>query len=181
MWSVVSQILSYENGIVAFMVELKPTDGTFLLGPLVIFISVFFMREVKTTDAIVFMQTIQANMAAIIVLALGVILLSIGIAEHSPNIRGGFFMLLESTGLFSAILGFFFYGVSMVRGLVDAVYTITISPLYFWAGLIIWAMGVFSITYAGISSRKKEEGIVFLSALLTLVLACFFVWEIFLK
>ena len=163
------------------MVELKPTDGAFLLGPIVIFISFFFMKGVRTSDIIVFMQTIQTNIAAVIVLALGVILLSIGIAEHSPNIRGGFFMLFESTGLFSAILGFFFYGVSMVRELADGVYTITISPLYFWVGLIIWATGVFFITYAGVSSRKKEEGIVFLSALLTLVLACFFVWEIFLK
>jgi len=180
MWSVRSQILSYTSRIEAFMVELKPTDGAFLLGPLVIFISVFFMKGIETTDIIVFMQTIQTNIAAIIVLALGVILLSIGIAEHSPNIRGGFFMVLEGTGLFSAILGFFFYGVSMVR-VADGVYTLTFSPLHFWVGLIIWAIGVFSITYAGISSRKKEEGIVFLNALLTLVLACFFVWEIFLK
>ena len=90
-------------------------------------------------------------------------------------------MLFESTGLFSAILGFFFSGVSMVRELADGVYTITISPLHFWVGLVVWTMGVFLITYAGISSRKKEEGIVFLNALLTLVLACFFVWEIFLK
>jgi len=163
------------------MVELKPTDGAFLLGPLVIFISFFFMRGVETTDIIVFMQTIQTNIAAVIVLALGVMLLSIGIAEHSPPIRGGFFMLLEGTGLFSAILGFFFYGVSMVRALAHEVYTVTISPLYFWVGLVIWAIGLFLITYAGISSRKKEEGIVFLSALLTLVLACFFVWEIFLR
>ena len=162
------------------MVELKPTDGAFLLGPLVIFISVFFMKGVETTDITVFMQTIQTNIAAIVVLALGVILLSIGIAEHSPNVRGGFFMLLEGIGLFSAILGFFFYGVSMVR-VTDGVYTITISPLHFWVGLVIWAIGVFLITYAGVSSRKKEEGIVFLNALLTLVLACFFVWEFFLK
>jgi len=163
------------------MVELKPTDGAFLLGPLVIFVSFFFMKDVETTDIIVFMQTIQTNVAAVIVLALGVILLAIGIAEHSPNIRGGFFMILEGTGLFSAILGFFFYGISMVRRVTDGVYTITISPLHFWVGLVVWAMGVFLITYAGISSRKKEEGIVFLNALLTLVLACFFVWEIFLK
>jgi len=162
------------------MVELKPTDGAFLLGPLVIFISVFFMKGVETIDIIVFMQTIQTNIAAIIVLALGVILLSIGIAEHSPTVRGGFFMLLEGTGLFSAILGFFFYGVSMIR-VTNGVYTLAISPLHFWVGLIIWAMGVFLITYAGISSRKKEEGIVFLSALLTLALACFFVWETLLK
>jgi len=164
-----------------FMVELKPTDGTFLLGPLVIFISVFFMIEVQTTDIIVFMQMIQTNITAVTVLALGVILLSIGIAEHSPNVRGGVFMLLEGTGLFSAILGFFFYGVSMVRESVGGVYTITFSPLHFWVGLIIWTIGIFLITYAGISSRKKEEGLVFLNALLTLVLACFFVWEIFLK
>ena len=163
------------------MVELKPTDGTFLLGPLVIFISVFFMIEVQTTDIIVFMQMIQTNITAVTVLALGVILLSIGIAEHSPNVRGGVFMLLEGTGLFSAILGFFFYGVSMVRESVGGVYTITFSPLHFWVGLIIWTIGIFLITYAGISSRKKEEGLVFLNALLTLILACFFVWEIFLK
>ena len=163
------------------MVELKPTDGAFLLGPLVIFISFFFMKGVETTDIIVFMQTIQTNIAAIIVLALGVILLSIGIAEHSPNIRGGFFMLLEGNGLFSAILGFFFYGASMIREMANGVYTLTFYPPYFWVGLIIWTMGVFLITYAGICSRKKEEGIVFLNALLTLVLACFFVWEIFLK
>ena len=163
------------------MVELKPTDGAFLLGPLVIFISIFFMKEVETTDITVFMQVIQTNIAAIVVLALGVILLSIGIAEHSPSVRGGFFMLLEGIGLFSAILGFFFYGVSLERELADGVYTIIISPLHFWVGLIIWTIGVFLITYAGISSRKKEEGIVFLNALLTLVLACFFVWEFFLK
>lgn len=180
MWSVGSQILSGKSRIETFMVELKPTDGAFLLGPLVIFISVFFMKGVETTDITVFMQTIQTNIAAIVVLALGVILLSIGIAEHSPNVRGGFFMLLEGIGLFSAILGFFFYGVSMVR-VTDGVYTITISPLHFWVGLVIWAIGVFLITYAGVSSRKKEEGIVFLNALLTLVLACFFVWEFFLK
>ena len=163
------------------MVELKPTDGTFLLGPLVIFISVFFMIEVQTTDIIVFMQMIQTNITAVTVLALGVILLAIGIAEHSPNVRGGVFMLLEGIGLFSAILGFFFYGMSMVREFVGGVYTITFSPLHFWVGLLIWAIGIFLITYAGISSRKKEEGIVFLNAFLTLVLACFFVWEIFLK
>ncbi len=163
------------------MVELKPTDGAFLLGPIVIFISFFFMKGIETTDIMVFMQTIQTNIAAIIVLALGVMLLSIGIAEHSPNIRGGFFMLLEGNGLFSAILGFFFYGASMVREVANEVYTLTFYPPYFWVGLIIWTTGVFLLTYAGICSRKKEEGIVFLNALLTLVLACFFVWEIFLK
>jgi len=163
------------------MAELKPTDGAFLLGPLIIFISFFFMKGIETTDIMFFMQTIQTNIAAIIVLALGIILLSIGIAEHSPNIRGGSFMLLEGIGLFSAILGFFFYGVSMVRELAGELYTLTFSPLHFWVGLIIWAIGVFLITYAGVSSRKKEEGIIFLNALLTLILACFFVWEFFLK
>jgi len=163
------------------MAELKPTDGTFLLGPLVVLISVFFMRGVETTDVTAFVQTIQTNIAALIVLALGVTLLSIGFAEHSPDIRGGLFIVLEGTGLFSAILGFFFYGVSMIREFANGFYTVTISPLHFWVGLAIWSIGVFLIAYAGVGSRKKEEGIVFLNVLLTLILACFFVWEIFLK
>jgi len=162
------------------MAELKPTDGAFFLGPLVIFVSLFFMGPIATSDLTALLQTIQTNMAAMIVSALGVILIATGVAGHSPEIDSKTFMTLESIGLFSAIIGFFFYGSAMTRQTVGAVYYLTISPLEFWVGLTIWTIGIFLITYAGISARRKEEGIVFLNAWLTLILACFFIWEVFL-
>lgn len=167
------------------MAELKPTDGAFFLGPVVIFISIFFMTSAttQTTELSILMQFIQTNIAAMIVSALGVILIAIGVAGHSPDISSGTFMVLEGIGLFSAIVGFFFYGSAMIRetlGTVPPVYKLTINPLQFWIGLAIWSIGIFATTYAGISARRKEEGIVFLNAWLTLILACFFIWEIFL-
>jgi hypothetical protein len=89
-------------------------------------------------------------------------------------------MTLEGIGLFSAIIGFFFYGSAMQRSTVDSTYYLTISPLQFFIGLTIWIIGIFLIAYAGISARRKEETIVFLNAWLTLILACFFIWEVFL-
>lgn len=170
--------------IEACMAELKPTDGAFFLGPVVIFISIFFMTEIRTTDVAALTQAIQTNIAAMIVSALGVVLVAIGVSGHSPEISSRAFMTLESIGLFSAIIGFFFYGSAMTRETIretaGTMYRLSISPLEFWVGLTIWLIGIFSITYAGISSRRKEEGIVFLNAWLTLILACFFIWEVFL-
>jgi len=165
------------------MAELKPTDGAFFLGPVVIFISLFFMSEIATPDLAVLLQTIQTNIAAMVVSALGVILIAIGVAGHSPEISSRTFMTLESIGLFSAIVGFFFYGSAMARktvGTMPVTYLLNISPMQFFVGLTIWAIGIFLITYAGISARRREEGIVFLNAWLTLFLACFFIWEVFL-
>jgi len=166
------------------MPELKPTDGAFFLGPVVIFISLFFMADITTVDLAALIQTIQTNVAAMVVSALGVILIAIGVAGHSPEIDSRTFMTLESIGLFSAIIGFFFYGSAMTRTVtqeaVGTMYHLTISPLQFWVGLTIWTVGIFLITYAGICARRKEEGIVFLNAWLTLTLACFFIWEVFL-
>jgi len=130
------------------------------------------------------MQTIQTNIAAIVVSALGVVLIAIGVSGHSPEINSRTFMTLEGIGLFSAIIGFFFYGYGMIRETIyeatGTMYKLTISPLHFWGGLALWAVGIFLVAYAGISARRKEEGIVFLNAWLTLILACFFIWEIFL-
>jgi len=166
------------------MAELKPTDGAFFLGPVVIFISIFFMMEITTFDLAALMQTIQTNIAAIVVSALGVVLIAIGVSGHSPEINSRTFMTLEGIGLFSAIIGFFFYGYGMIRETIyeatGTMYKLTISPLHFWGGLALWAVGIFLVAYAGISARRKEEGIVFLNAWLTLILACFFIWEIFL-
>ena len=166
--------------IVACMVELKPTDGAFFLGPVVIFISLFFMSAIETSDLAALIQTIQTNVAAMIVAALGVILIAIGVAGHSPDISSRTFITLESIGLFSGIIGFFFYASAMTRETIGMVYKLTISPLQFWVGLVIWTIGIFLISYAGICARRKEEGIVFLNAWLTLFLACFFIWEVFL-
>jgi hypothetical protein len=163
------------------MAELKPTDGAFFLGPAVIFISLFFMKTVDTTNLATFIQTIQTNIAAMMVSALGVILIAIGVAGHSPEITSKTFVTLEGIGLFSAIIGFFFYGSAMdIPNPGGIPYQLTISPLQFFVGLLIWLIGIFLITYAGISARRKEEGIVFLNAWLTLILTCFFIWEIFL-
>jgi len=79
--------------------------------------------------------------------------------------------------LFSAILGFFFYGSAMIResnGLI-------LSQPQFYIGLLIWAAGIFLIAFAGVNVRKREEVVVFSNAVITLVLACYFVWEIVLK
>lgn len=163
------------------MAELKPTDGAFFLGPVVILISIFFMTEITSPTTLdVLLQTIQTNIAAMIVSGLGVILIAIGVAEHSPRINSQTFMTLEGIGLFSAIIGFFFYGSAMTPVTVETLYLLTISILQFWVGLTIWIIGIFLIAYAGISARRKEEGVVFLNAWLTLVLACFFIWEVFL-
>ncbi len=162
------------------MAELKPTDGAFFLGPVVIFISIFFMTEITTPDLAALIQTIQTNVAAMVVFSLGVILIAIGVAGHSPEINSRTFMTLEGIGLFSAIIGFFSYGSAMKRETIGTVYYLTISPLQSWGGLTIWAIGIFLVAYAGISARRKEEGIVFLNAWLTLSLACFFIWEVFL-
>jgi len=169
-----------KDWIEAYMVQLKPTDGAFFLGPVVIFISLFFMSEIATPRLDILMQTIQTNIAAMVVSALGVILIAIGVSGHSPEISSRTFITLESIGLFSAIIGFFFYGYGMTRKTIGTIYYLTISPLEFWAGLIIWSIGIFLITYAGITARRKEEGIVVLNAWLTLILGCFFIWEIFL-
>jgi hypothetical protein len=164
------------------MVELKPTDGAFFLGPAVIFISLFFMSDIAigTPNIDVLIQTIQTNFAAMALSALGVILVAIAVSGHSPEIDSRTFMTLESIGLFSAIVGFFFYGSAMTRETIGTIYYLAISPLQFFVGLTIWAIGIFLITYAGISARRKEEGIVFLNAWLTLILACFFIWEVLL-
>jgi len=162
------------------MVELKPTDGAFFLGPAVIFISLFFMTGISTLNPDALIQAIQTNIAAMVLSALGVILLAIAVSEHSPEISSRAFMTLESIGLFAAIIGFFFYGSAMTRETIETIYYLTISPLHLWVGLTIWAIGIFLISYAGISARRKEEGIVFLNAWLTLILACFFIWEVFL-
>jgi hypothetical protein len=138
------------------------------------------MSSVQTPNLAVLIQTIQTNIAAMIVSALGVVLIAIGVAGHSPDITSKTFMTLEGIGLFSAIMGFFFYGSAMARETIELTYVLTISPLQFFVGLTIWLIGIFLVTYAGISARRKEEAIVFLNAWLTLILTSFFIWEIFL-
>lgn len=157
--------------------QLKVTDGALFLGPVVIMISLLFMNGAETGEKAVIQQTIQTNATAMMVSALGVVLLSIAIAGHFSSLNAGLFLLLEGTGLFSAILGFFFYGSAMIwesTGLI-------LSQPQFYIGLLIWATGIFLIAFAGVNVRKREEIVVFSNAVITLVLACYFVWEIVLK
>ena len=157
--------------------QLKVTDGTLFLGPAVVLISLLFMKGAETGEKTVIQQAIQTNVTAMVLSALGVVLLSIAIAGHFSPLNAGFFLLLECTGLCSAILGFFFYGSAMIR---ESTGLILYQP-QFCLGLLIWAAGIFLIAFAGVNVRKREEAVVFLNAVITLVLACYFVWEMVLK
>jgi len=157
--------------------QLKVTDGALFLGPVVVMISLFFMNGAETGEKAVIQQTIQTNVTAMMLSALGGVLLSIAIAGHFSSINAGLFLLLEGTGLFSAILGFFFYGSAMIRESTGLI----LSQPQFYIGLLIWAAGIFLIAFAGVNVRKREEVVVFSNAVITLVLACYFVWEIVLK
>jgi hypothetical protein len=109
--------------------------------------------------------------------ALGVVLFSIATAVNFGSINAGLFLLLEGTGLFSAILGFFFYGSAMIResnGLI-------LSQPQFCIGLLIWGTGIFLIAFVGANVRKREEVVVLLNAVIAFLLACYFVWEIVFK
>ncbi len=157
--------------------QLKVTDGALFLGPVVVLISLFFMSGTETGEKAVIQQTIQINVVAMMVSALGVVLLSTAIAGHFSSLNAGLFLLLEGAGLFSAILGFFFYGSAMIQESTGLI----LSQPQFYVGLLIWAAGVFLIAFAGVNVRKKEEMVVFSNAVITLILACYFVWEIVLK
>jgi hypothetical protein len=163
------------------MVELKATDGAFFLGPVVAVMSWFFMKEIETTESAVILQAVQTNIVAMITCGIGAALLAVAIGTHSPSIGGGGFMSLEGTGLFSAILGFFFYGSAMKQESGGGVYRLFFSQPQFLIGLSIWVVGVFMITFGGVSARRKEEGIIFLNTWITLAIANYFIWEIFLR
>ncbi len=163
------------------MVELKATDGAFFLGPVVIVISWFFKTETETAEPAVLLQAVQTNIAAMITCGIGVALLAIAVGVHSSSLSSGGFMSLEGTGLFSAILGFFFYGSAMRQGSSGGTYRLLLSQPQFLIGLVIWAAGVFMITFGGVSARRKEEGIIFLNTWITLAVANYFIWEVFVR
>lgn len=163
------------------MVELKATDGAFFLGPVVIVISWFFKTEIETTETAALLQAVQTNIAVMITCGIGVALLAIAIAVHSPSISSGGFMSLEGAGLFSAILGFFFYGSAMKQESGGGIYRLFFSQPQFLIGLVIWAVGVFMITFGGVSARRKEGGIIFLNTWITLAVANYFIWEVFVR
>ena len=163
------------------MVELRATDGAFFLGPVVIVISWFFMTEIETPEPAALLQAVQTNIVAMITCGIGVALLAVAIAVHSPSISSGGFMSLEGTGLFLAILGFFFYGSAMIRESSNEVYRLFFSQPQFLIGLATWAVGVFMITFGGASARRKEEGIIFLNTWITLAVANYFIWEVFFR
>lgn len=157
--------------------QLKVTDGALFLGPVVVLISLLFLDGIETGEKAIIQQVILTNITAMMITALGVVLLSIAIAGHFGQPSAGRFLFLEGTGLFSAILGFFFYGSAMTRESTG----LLISQSQFFAGLAIWAVGVSLVALAGAHVREREEVVVFSNAVITLILACYFVWETVLK
>ncbi len=163
------------------MVELKATDGSFFLGPVVMVISWFFMTGTEATDSVtVVLKVVWGNLVAMITFGLGVILLAIASGVHSPLLSGATFMSLEGTGLFSAILGFFFYGSAMGLESSDGAYRLFLSQPQFLVGLVIWAAGVFLITFGGVGAKGREESIIFLNTWITMAVANYFIWEVIL-
>ncbi|UCG44603.1 MAG: hypothetical protein JSV58_04140, partial [Candidatus Bathyarchaeota archaeon] len=157
--------------------QLKVTDGALFLGPVVILISLLFMGGSESGDKAIIQQVILTNVAAMMITALGAVLLAVAVAGHFGSLNAGRFLAFEGAGLFSAILGFFFYGSAMTRegtGLM-------ISQPQLFAGLTTWAFGVSLMTLAGAHVREREEVVVFSNAVITLLLACYFIWETVLK
>lgn len=73
------------------------------------------MNSAETGEELVIQQTIQTNIITLVVSALGVIPLSVAIAAHFSSLNAKRFLFLQVAGLLSAILGFFFYGLVMIR------------------------------------------------------------------
>ena len=94
-------------------------------------------------------------------------------------------MLFEGLGLVIAIIGFFTYGLAMkeIVNLPVGPYTLLISFPEFIIGLMIWAIGILLVTFAGASTEKTEERMIFFVILVTLAVCCFvlsllFPWEV---
>jgi len=77
-------------------------------------------------------------------------------------------MFFEGTGLLTAILGFFVYGAAMREQISLPYYVLTVSTPQFFVGLLVWAIGIFLITFAGVCTNRKEEKIIFFIVLVAL-------------
>jgi hypothetical protein len=155
------------------MREIKTTDGLFFLAPVLMLIAFLIMSDNlvgSTTDLWIFLFSIRMNLIAAIVFAFGVGFLAVAFAGRLKlTANSGVFMFFEGTGLVTAIAGFFVYGSAMKEQISSVtVYTLVVSLSQFFVGLLVWAIGIFLIIFAGVYTEKKEEKIVFFIVLVAL-------------
>jgi len=155
------------------MAEIKATDGFFFLAPVLMLISLLIMTDNlggSTTELWAFLFSIRMNLVAAVLFAFGIGFLAVAFALRLRlATNSGVFMFFEGTGLVTAIAGFFVYGSAMKEQLsLGPSYTLVVSLSQFFVGLVIWAIGIFLITFAGVCTEKKEERIIFLIVLATL-------------
>lgn len=155
------------------MAEIKTTDGFFFLAPVLMLISLLVMSDNLggfTTDLWEFFFSIRINLVAAVVFAFGVGFLAVALAgRFNVATNSVVFMFFEGVGLVTAILGFFVYGSAMKEQIdLGLKYTLDVSLSQFFVGLLVWAIGIFLIIFAGLCTKKKEERIIFLIVLVAL-------------
>lgn len=155
------------------MPEIKATDGFFFLAPVLMLISLLIINDNLggfTTEMRIFLFSIRMNLIAAVVFAFGAGFLAVAFASRFELAKNsGVFMFFEGTGLVTAVVGFFVYGSAMKEQTSSGPhYTLVVSLLQLFVGLIVWAIGIFLITFAGACTKKKEERIIFLIVLVTL-------------
>jgi hypothetical protein len=155
------------------MPEIKTTDGFFFLGPVLMLISLLIMSDNLsgfTPELWAFLFSIRINLVAAVVFAFGMGFLAVAFAARFKlAANSSVFMFFEGTGLVTAVVGFFVYGFAMKEQISSGpYYTLIVSLSQFFIGLIVWAIGIFLIIFAGACTEKKEERVIFFIVLVTL-------------
>jgi len=171
------------------MSELKTSDGFFFLAPVLVLLSILIINDnlgFTTNELNALLFGVRMNLLGAIILVFGIGFLAFALAGRLRMMApSGVFMFFEGIGLIIAIVGFFAYGLAMeeIINLVAGTYILIISLPQFISGLIIWAIGILLITFAGASTKKTEERMIFFVILVTLAVCCFvlsmlFPWEV---
>jgi len=171
------------------MSELKTSDGFFFLAPVLVLLSILIINDnlgFTTNDPHALLFSVRMALLGAIILAFGIGFLASALAGRLRMIApSGVFMFFEGIGLIIAIVGFFAYGLAMeeIVNLSLGHYILLISLPQFITGLIIWAIGILLITFAGACTEKNEERMIFFVILVTLAVCCFvlsmlFPWEV---
>ena len=154
------------------MPEIKATDGFFFLAPVLMLISLLLISDNLggfTTEMEILLFSIRMNLIAAVVFAFGVGFLAVALAARFKLAsNSGVFMFFEGAGLVTAVVGFFVYGSAMEEQISLGLYTLVVSLFQFFIGLVVWAIGIFLIAFAGTCTEKKEERIIFFIVLVTL-------------
>jgi len=169
------------------MSELKTSDGFFFLAPVLVLLSVLIVNDnlgFTTTDPYAVLFSVRINLLGAIILAFGIGFLAFALGSRLKMMApSGVFMFFEGVGLVIAIVGFFTYGLAMEEITNMGTYILSISLPLFIIGLMIWSIGILLITFAGASTERGEEQMIFFVILVTLAVCCFvlsmlFPWEV---